>query len=70
VLYFPFSQATPYRVDPLNHRPGSLPRPLSVGSIVLASLPPEAAALAARRGYLPAGVPMLKRVGAVASQEV
>ncbi|MGB3288239.1 MAG: S26 family signal peptidase, partial [Burkholderiaceae bacterium] len=23
-----------YRVDPLHHRPGSLPRPLSVGSIV------------------------------------
>ncbi len=41
-----------------------------VGSIVLTTLPPEAAALAARRGYLPAGVPLLKRVGAVAPQEV
>ena len=63
-----------YRVDPLRHRPGSPPRPLPpslrVGSIVLASLPPDAAALAARRGYLPAGVPLLKRVGAVAPQEV
>ena len=59
-----------YRVDPLHHRPGSLPRPLAVGSIVLASLPPDAAALAARRGYLPASVPLLKRVGAVAPQHV
>ena len=63
-----------YRVDPLRHRPGSPPRPLPpslrVGSIVLASLPPDAAALAARRGYLPAGGPLLKRVGAVAPQEV
>jgi type IV secretory pathway protease TraF len=29
-----------YRVDPLDHRTGSLPRPLSVGSIVLVPLPP------------------------------
>ena len=59
-----------YRVDPLRHRPGSLPRPLSVDSIVLTTLPPDAAALAAQRGYLPARVPLLKRVGAVAPQEV
>ncbi|MBC8770685.1 S26 family signal peptidase [Stenotrophomonas maltophilia] len=59
-----------YRVDPLHHRPGSLPRPSSVGSIVLTTLPPEAAALAAQRGYLPARVPLLKRVGAVAPQQV
>ncbi|BCN39729.1 chromosome segregation protein ParM [Alicycliphilus denitrificans] len=59
-----------YRVDPLSHGAGSLPRPLSVGSIVLVSLPAEAAALAAQRGYLPTRVPLLKRVGAVASQEV
>ena len=59
-----------YRVDPLGHSAGSLPRPLSVGSIVLTTLPPEAAALAAQRGYLPARVPLLKRVGAVAPQEV
>ena len=59
-----------YRVDPLHHRPGSLPRPLSVGSIVLTMLPPDAAALAAQRGYLPARVPLLKRVGAVTPQHV
>ena len=41
-----------------------------VGSIVLTMLPPDAAALAAQRGYLPARVPLLKRVGAVAPQEV
>ncbi|ELA00224.1 plasmid conjugal transfer transmembrane protein, partial [Cupriavidus sp. HMR-1] len=43
-----------YRVDPLGHGTASLPRPLSVGSIVLTTLPPDAAALAAQRGYLPA----------------
>ena len=59
-----------YRVDPLGHGTGSLPRPLSVGSIVLTTLPPDAAALAAQRGYLPAHVPLLKRVGAIAPQEV
>jgi conjugative transfer signal peptidase TraF len=59
-----------YRVDPLDHHAASLPRPLSVGSIVLARLPPDAAALAAQRGYLPTRVPLLKRVGAVAPQHV
>jgi conjugative transfer signal peptidase TraF len=63
-----------YRVDPLGHGTGSLPRPLPpslrVGSIVLTRLPPDAAALAARRGYLPTHVPLLKRVGAVAPQHV
>ncbi|MFG9343922.1 S26 family signal peptidase [Pseudomonas aeruginosa] len=59
-----------YCVDPLDHRPVSLPRPLSVGSIVLTRLPADAAALAAQRGYLPAHVPLLKRVGAVAPQHV
>jgi len=59
-----------YRVEPLNHRAEPLPRPLSVGSIVLTTLPPDAAALAAQRGYLPTRVPLLKRVGAVAPQEV
>ena len=59
-----------YSVDPLGHGTGSQPRSLSVGSIVLTALPPDAAALAARRGYLPARVPLLKRVGAVAPQEV
>lgn len=59
-----------YRVDPLDRRAGSLPRPLSVDSIVFVPLPAEAAALAARRGYLPTRVPLLKRIGAVAPQEV
>ena len=59
-----------YRVQPLDHRAASLPRRLEVGSIVLTRLPADAAALAAQRGYLPARVPLLKRVGAVAPQEV
>ncbi|HDS1834029.1 S26 family signal peptidase [Pseudomonas aeruginosa] len=59
-----------YRADPLGDGTGPLPRPLSVGSIVLTTLPPDAAALAAQRGYLPARVPLLKRVGAVAPQTV
>ncbi|UNV93138.1 MULTISPECIES: S26 family signal peptidase [unclassified Comamonas] len=59
-----------YRVDPLVHGTGSLPPALRVGSIVLTTLPPDAAALAAQRGYLPVRVPLLKRVGAVASQHV
>jgi len=41
-----------------------------VGSIVLTTLPPDAAALAAQRGYLLARVPLLKRVGATAPQHV
>lgn len=59
-----------YRVDPLQHRFDSPPRALPVGSIVLTSLPLEAAPLAAQRGYLPAQIPLLKRVGAVAPQHV
>ncbi|WP_186233849.1 S26 family signal peptidase [Burkholderia gladioli] len=59
-----------YRVDPLGHKTASLPRWLSVDSIVLVPLPAEAAALAAQRGYLPTHVPLLKRVGAVSPQEV
>ena len=43
---------------------------LQVGDIVLAWLPAEAAALAAQRGYLPNGIPLLKRIGAVAPQNV
>ena len=52
-------------------RPASA-SPLSVhgGSIVLVRLSAETAALAAQRGYLPARIPLLKRVGAVASQHV
>lgn len=41
-----------------------------VGSIVLARLPADVAAFAGQRGYLPSGVPILKRVGAVAPQSV
>ncbi|MCT8875904.1 S26 family signal peptidase [Shewanella xiamenensis] len=59
-----------YRVDPLYLRADSLPPPLAAGSIVLTQLPADAAALAAQRGYLPAHVPLLKRVGAVSPQRV
>lgn len=59
-----------YRVDLQRHGTDSLPRPLSVGSLALTTLPPDVAALAAQRGYLPAHVPLLKRVGAVAPQHV
>jgi conjugative transfer signal peptidase TraF len=41
-----------------------------VGDYVLAMLPNDASALAAQRGYLPAGLPVLKQVGAVAGQHV
>lgn len=43
---------------------------LHVGSIVLARLPAGVASFAGQRGYLPNGVPILKRVGAVAPQPV
>lgn len=59
-----------YRIEPFDPRTASLPRPLSVDSIVLVPLPAEAAALAAQRGYLPTRIPLLKRVGAVAPQHV
>ncbi|MFU7416668.1 S26 family signal peptidase [Ectopseudomonas oleovorans] len=59
-----------YRIEPFDRRAASLPRPLSVDSIVLVPLPDTAAALAAQRGYLPTRVPLLKRIGAVAPQEV
>ncbi|EKQ59428.1 peptidase [Xanthomonas campestris pv. leeana] len=59
-----------YRIEPFDPRHASLPRPLSVDSIVLVPLPDGAAMLAAQRGYLPTRVPLLKRVGAVAPQHV
>ncbi|MBQ0216438.1 S26 family signal peptidase [Alcaligenes faecalis] len=59
-----------YRVDLLDHRTDALPPALPVGSIVLTMLPSDAAALAAQRGYLPAHIPLLKRVGAIAPQTV
>ena len=43
---------------------------LQVGSIVLARLPADVAAFAAQRGYLPSGVPILKRIGALSPQSV
>jgi len=55
-----------YRIEPVRRQPHSLP----VGSIVLTRIPAEAAAFAAQRGYLPAHIPLLKRVGAVAPQHV
>ena len=51
-----------YRIIPAH----SLP----VGSIVLVTLPVDVSTLAAQRGYLPAGIPLLKRVGAMAPQRV
>ena len=51
-----------YRIEPFDPRTASLPRPLSVDSIVLVPLPDRAAMLAAQRGYLPTRVPLLKRV--------
>jgi conjugative transfer signal peptidase TraF len=55
-----------YCVDPAGRQTDSPP----VGSIVLIQLPDTVAALAAQRGYLPLGIPLLKRVGAIAPQEV
>ncbi|MCC6708033.1 MAG: S26 family signal peptidase [Gammaproteobacteria bacterium] len=51
-----------YRIEPAHS--------LHVGSIVLTTLPAEAAVLAAQRGYLPSHVPLLKHVGAIAPQHV
>ena len=68
VVYNP-SDSVPvgwYRIEPAD----SPPRTLSVGSIVLARLPADVAAIAAQRDYLPAHIPLLKRVGAVAPQSV
>lgn len=51
-----------YRIEPAES--------LRVGDVVLANLPHMAAALAAQRGYLPLGVPLLKPVAAIAPQHV
>ncbi len=59
-----------YRVDPLARHAGSLSPAMHVGSIVLVPLPATAAALAARRGYLPLRIPLLKPIAAVAPQQV
>ncbi|MGH8159784.1 MAG: S26 family signal peptidase [Rhodanobacter sp.] len=55
-----------YRIDPHTRRRAAP----HVGSLVLVPLPADAAALAARRGYLPMGIPLLKPVAAVAPQQV
>ena len=47
-----------------------LPESLHVGSIVLAQLPADTAALAAQRGYLSEHIPLLKRIGAMSPQQV
>jgi conjugative transfer signal peptidase TraF len=59
-----------YRVDPFDRLADPLHNPVQVDSIVLAHLPAQAALLAAQRDYLPLGIPLLKRVGAIAPQEV
>jgi conjugative transfer signal peptidase TraF len=64
IIYNP-SDSVPvgwYRIEPAHS--------LHVGSIVLTTLPADAAALAAQRGYLPSHIPLLKRVGAIAPQHV
>lgn len=43
---------------------------LRVGDLVLMHLPPDVAAMAAERQYLPASVPLLKPVGAMAGHAV
>lgn len=55
-----------YRILPVSCCTDTLP----VGSIVLTHLPTAAATFAAQRGYLPPHIPLLKRVGAVAPQQV
>ena len=64
IVYNPSDSVPPgwYRIGPSES--------LHVGSIVLIRLPADAAALAARRGYLPAHIPLLKRIGAMPPQQV
>jgi conjugative transfer signal peptidase TraF len=64
LIYNPSDSVPPgwYRIGP--------PESLRVGSIVLARLPADAAALAAQRGYLPEHIPLLKRIGAMSPQQV
>jgi len=51
-----------YRIEPA--------MPLRLGDLVLLTPDPESAALYARRGYLPRGVPLLKPIAAVAGMRV
>ncbi|RDS85030.1 S26 family signal peptidase [Dyella monticola] len=55
-----------YHIDPREFGAAAPP----VGSLVLVPLPAYAAELAAWRGYLPRGIPLLKPVAAVAPQRV
>ncbi|KAB7766069.1 peptidase [Xanthomonas sp. LMG 12462] len=59
-----------YRVDPVASAASRSPERMRVGSTVLVRLPAGVAALASQRGYLPAHIPLLKRVGAVEPQHV
>lgn len=67
VVYNPTDSAPRgwYRVSSIDNAAS-----LHVGSIVLARLPADVASFAGQRGYLPSGVPILKRIGAVAPQSV
>ena len=58
-----------YRIEPFDPRTASLPRPLSVDSIVLVPLPDRAAMLAARSGTCRRAC-RCSNVGAVAPQHV
>jgi conjugative transfer signal peptidase TraF len=51
-----------YRISPADS--------LAPGDLVLVRLPPEARSLAAQRGYLPANVPLVKTVTAMAPQRI
>ena len=64
IVYNPSDSVLPgwYHIGP--------PDSLHVGSIVLARLPADAAALAAQRDYLPEHIPLLKRIGAMSPQQV
>ncbi len=64
IVYNPSDSVPPgwYRIG--------LPESLHVGSIVLVRLPADTAALAAQRGYLPEHIPLLKRIGAMSTQQV
>jgi conjugative transfer signal peptidase TraF len=76
-LAWPSMQTPPLRI--VYNASDSVPRgwyrivpaaSLHVGCIVLVKLPAEIATLAAQRGYLPERIPLLKRVGALAPQQV
>ena len=64
LLYNP-SQSAPlgwYRIEAINR--------ISRGDLVVANLPADASELAAQRGYLPTGIPVIKTVAALAGHMV